>query len=243
MVTTRSTSRTGLPPGQRALDRFPRFGTHLDRPPPTVPESPVVRVSVPGAEDLTLPVEELVEPHRRGLTADFHCVSGWSATGLAWEGIGFATFYREVVEPRLAGDAEVTHALFTGLDGHQSLLLLEDALADDVLLADRLDGAPLRDDHGAPLRLVSPQQYGYMSCKHLCAIEILASKPSEALGAAHPVSRAGLRGPLVVRHPRARVWHEERHTFLPARLLRPLYRFVYQRAIRHGLAGEPPRRG
>ena len=241
MVTTGSTSRTGLPPGQRALDRFPRFGTHLDRPPPPVPESPAVRVSMPGADDLSLSIEELVGPHRHALTADFHCVSGWSATGLAWDGIGFATFYREVVEPRT--DADVTHVRFTGLDGHQSLLLLEDALADDVLLADRLDGEPLGDDHGAPLRLVSPQQYGYMSCKHLCAIEMLTSKPSGALGAAHPVSRIGLRGPLVVRHPRARVWQEERHTFLPARLLRPLYRLVYRRAIRHGLAGESPRRG
>lgn len=243
MVTTpRASTRTGLPPGQRALDRFPRFGTHLNRPAPEVPDSPVLEITVPGGADLSLPVGDVVGSHRRRLVADFHCVSGWSATGLAWEGIGFATFYRGVVEPRLPADTAVTHVLFAGLDGHESLLLLEDALADDVLLADRLDGAPLGDDHGAPLRLVSPQQYGYLNCKHLCRIEVLTSKPSRELGAAHPVSRVGLRGPLVVRHPRARVWEEERHTFLPARLLRPLYRLVYRRAFRHGIGGEPPRR-
>jgi DMSO/TMAO reductase YedYZ molybdopterin-dependent catalytic subunit len=243
MVTIpKRTTRTGLPPGQRALDRFPRFGTHLNRPAPIVPASPVVEVSLPGAEDLSLPVGDLVGAHRRRLMADFHCVSGWSATGLVWEGIGFATFYREVVEPRLPAEAAVTHVLFAGLDGHESLLLLEDALGDDVLLADGLDGAPLDDDHGAPLRLVSPQQYGYLSCKHLCRIEVLTTPPSRELGAAHPISRWGLRGPLVVRHARARVWEEERHTFLPARFLRPLYRLVYKRAFRHGLGGEPPRR-
>jgi DMSO/TMAO reductase YedYZ molybdopterin-dependent catalytic subunit len=235
------TTGTRMPPGQRDIGRFPRFGTHLDRPPPAVAATPVVEVSLPGGEVLSLPVADLVGQHRQQQTADFHCVSGWSARDLEWEGIAFATFYREFVAPRLDG-ATVTHVLFAGLDGHESLLVLEDTLADDVLLADRLNGAPLGDDHGAPLRLVSPQQYGYMSCKHLCRIEVLTSRPSRELGAAHPVSRVGLRGPLVVRHPRARVWEEERHTFLPARLLRPLYRLVYRRAFRHGLGGEPPRK-
>ena len=41
----------------------------------------------------------------------------------------------------------------------------EDALADGVLIADRLDGRPLDGDHGAPARLVSPNQYGFVSTK------------------------------------------------------------------------------
>ncbi len=155
--------------------------------------------------------------------------------------MAFASFFREVVEDRLEPGANVTHVLFSGLDGHESLLLLEDALGDDVLLADRLDDEPLGPEHGAPLRLVSPAQYGYQSCKHLGRIEVLIGRPDRELGAAHRVSQVGLRGPLVVRHPRARVWEEERHTFLPARLLRPIYRLIYERAFRHGLGGEPPR--
>jgi DMSO/TMAO reductase YedYZ molybdopterin-dependent catalytic subunit len=46
--------------------------------------------------------------------------------------------------------------VFRRLDRHQSVVLLEDAPADGVLLADRLDGRPLDAAHGAPLRLVSP---------------------------------------------------------------------------------------
>ena len=34
-----------LPPGQRAVDGFPRFGTHLHRPPPAVPAEPVIEIA------------------------------------------------------------------------------------------------------------------------------------------------------------------------------------------------------
>ena len=36
-----------LPPGQRAVDGFPRFGTHLHRPPPAVPAEPVIGSPAP----------------------------------------------------------------------------------------------------------------------------------------------------------------------------------------------------
>jgi DMSO/TMAO reductase YedYZ molybdopterin-dependent catalytic subunit len=173
-----------LPPGQHAVEGFPRFGTHLHRPPPDVPA----------------------------------CVAGWSATGLRWEGVPFEPFYRRVIEPRLTPGATVTHLVFGGLDGFEALALVEDALGDDVLIADQLEGRPLDSDHGAPLRLVSPSQYGYMSTKHLCRIEVHTSRPARSLGAASTLGRLGPR------HPRARVREEERHPHLPAWSVRPLYR-------------------
>ena len=126
---------------------------------------------------------------------------------------------------------------------HESQLVLEDALGEDVLLADRLEGEELGPDHGGPVRLVSPAQYGYQSCKHIRRIEFLTHELNRELGTAHRLSRAALRGPFVVRHPRGRVWEEERHTFLPARVLRPFYRRIYERAFRHGLGGDPPQAG
>jgi DMSO/TMAO reductase YedYZ molybdopterin-dependent catalytic subunit len=170
-------------------------------------------------------VAELAALPRKRQTSDFHCVSGWSATDLEWEGVAFSTFYREVIEPRLRPGAAITHVVFRGLDRFEAAVAIEDALADDVLIAERLDGRPLDTDHGAPVRLVSPSQYGYMSTKHLCRIEVRAQKPGGELGSAHPVARVGLWG-LAKRHPRARVWEEERHPDLPARLLRPIYRLL-----------------
>jgi DMSO/TMAO reductase YedYZ molybdopterin-dependent catalytic subunit len=210
-----------LPPGQRAVDGFPRFGTHFHRPPPEVPADPVIEISGAVAAPFTVPVAELTRLPRREQTADFHCVAGWSATGLRWEGVAFETFYRRCIEPSLLPGTTVTHVTFGGLDGYRSIVLLDDALAGDVLIAEQLDSRPLDGDHGAPVRLVSPSQYGFMSTKHLCSIEVLTAEPTERYHPS-PVIQFGLR--LVKPHRRARVWHEERHRYLPAWALRPLYR-------------------
>lgn len=201
---------TTLPPGQRAIRGFPRFGTHFNQPPPAVPASPTLTIGA-----AVLPLTELARLERREVTADFHCVAGWSATGLRWEGVPFAALYAT-----LGAAPDVTHVRFEGLDGHWSVALLEDVLDPDVLLADRLDGAPLGADHGAPLRLVSPKQYGFVNTKHLCRIELLTGEPRNCHGSASPVSHAGLRLLGYRRFTRARVWEQERHRFLPPAAVR-----------------------
>lgn len=205
-----------LPPGQRLIDGFPRFGTHLSRPAPAVPADPVLKIRGAVTEAFDLPLVTLATLPRRELTADFHCVAGWSTTGLRWEGVAFETVSRSVIEPALPPHTSVTHVVFGGLDGYRSTISIEDALADDVLIAERLDGRPLHAHHGAPARLVSPNQYGYVNTKHLCRIEVHTSEPKDTR------SHVALR--LLGRHPRARVWQEERHAHLPPWSLRLVYR-------------------
>jgi DMSO/TMAO reductase YedYZ molybdopterin-dependent catalytic subunit len=193
----------------------------------------VIEIGGGADKPFALPLSTLATLPRRELTADFHCVAGWSTTDLHWEGVAFETVYRELIEPSLQPCATVTHLVFGGLDGHRSVVEIEDALAEDVLIADRLDGRPLDGDHGAPARLVSPGQYGYISTKHLCRIELRTGEPTE-IHAAHPISRVFLHGPLIKPHPRARVWEEERHPYVPARWLRPLYRLTIPFGVRLG---------
>ncbi len=205
-----------LPPGQHLIDGFPRFGTHLSRPAPAVPAHPVIEIRGAGPEAFEVPLARLATLPRREQVADFHCVAGWSATNLRWEGVPFAAFYRAVLEPALPATTVITHVVFRGLDGYRAAALLADALADDVLLAERLDGRPLDSDHGAPVRVVSPGQYGYLSVKHLCRIEL------------HTAAPKGVYRSLPLRvlspHPRARVWQEERHRHLPPWSIRQIYR-------------------
>ena len=213
-----------LPPGQREMRGFPRFG--LGGRPPSVPADPLIAIDGAVVPPFAVAVADLARLPRREVTADFHCVSGWSATGLRWEGVSFADFYDDLVRPHLAGGAEVTHLVVEGRDGYRSVVTIEDALGEDVLLADRLDGRPLGSDHGAPVRLVSPAQYGFISTKHLCRIELHTSEPRVRY---HPSLRAHLGLQLVKPHPRARVAMEERHRYLPAWLVRPVYRGVISR--------------
>jgi DMSO/TMAO reductase YedYZ molybdopterin-dependent catalytic subunit len=207
-----------LPPGQRAVDGFPRFGTHLHRPPPPVPAEPVIAIAGAVAEPVAVPLTVLDTLPRRELTTDFHCVAGWSATGLHWEGVGFEAFHRSFIEPVVSPGAAITHVGFAGLDGYRSVAEIEDVLAEDVLIAEQLNGRPLDGDHGAPVRLVSPRQYGFISTKHLCRIELHSGEPADLY--ASPVDR------LLAAHPRARVWQEERHRHVPGRALRLPYRLL-----------------
>jgi DMSO/TMAO reductase YedYZ molybdopterin-dependent catalytic subunit len=215
-----------LPPGQRRIDGFPRFGTHLHRPVPAVPPDPAIEIGGAVAKSFALPLAELAALPRRELTADFHCVAGWSASNLHWEGVAFETFYRTVIEPSVRPGTSVTHVVFAGLDGYRSVVSVEDALAADVLIAERLFGRPLDGDHGAPARLVSPSQYGFVRVKHLCRIELHAAEPTENDGAPSGFAEVMLRSPLIRPHRRARVWQEERHRHLPGWFVRPVYRLL-----------------
>jgi DMSO/TMAO reductase YedYZ molybdopterin-dependent catalytic subunit len=183
----------------------------------------VIEIGGALTEPFSVPLAALATLPRCEATADFHCVAGWSATNLCWEGVAFATFYRTIIEPALRPDATVTHLVFGGLDGYHSIVVLEDALADDVLIALQLNGLPLDRDHGAPARLVSPSQYGFVSTKHLARIEVHTTEPSLRYHRS-PLIQMGLQ--LVKPHRRARVWQEERHGLLPAWCVRPVYRHV-----------------
>jgi DMSO/TMAO reductase YedYZ molybdopterin-dependent catalytic subunit len=231
-----------LPPGQRLVDRFPRFGAHLSRPAPAVPVDPVLEIRGVVAEAFDVPLSALATLPRRELTADFHCVAGWSATNLRWEGVSFRAVYTTFVRPALPPGTTVTHVVFRGLDGYRSVVTIEDALADDVLVAEHLDGRPLSTDHGAPVRLISPAQYGYISTKHLCRIEVHTAEPRRY----HRSLLRGLPMRLLSPHPRARVREEERHRHLPAWSVRHVYRASVTPLVRLSAkggdgTGTPPR--
>jgi DMSO/TMAO reductase YedYZ molybdopterin-dependent catalytic subunit len=235
----RGAQAQGLPPGQGLARTFPRFGVHFADPIPAVPPQPSIEVRGAVATPFDLPVAALQDLPRRTLVADFHCVAGWSFRDLRWEGVPFRTIWEDSILPNAKPHSEITHLVFVGLDGYKSALTIEDALADEALIADRLDGAPLTGDHGAPARLVSPKQYGYMNTKHLFRIELHTREPA---GAWHPSRVRAFGLSLVAPHPRARVELEERHRYLPAwsirwgyrRLLLPLFALLMAPATLRG---------
>ena len=209
------------------MDGFPRFGTHLHHPPPAIPPDAAIDVTGAVRAPLVVALSELHGLPRVEQVADFHCVAGWSATGLRWEGVAFTTLYRKLIEPQLTPAATVTHVVFRGWDGYSTTVLLEDALAEDVVVATRLDGQPLSPAHGAPVRLVSPSQYGFVSTKHLRTIEVHTRRPRDE----HPYTV------LTRSHSRARVWHEERHPWFPAAVVRPVYRALIRPIARLSARG------
>jgi len=166
----------------------------------------------PNGSGTTLGIAELTALGQTEQCSDFHCVTTWTRQGLEWVGVPLLEVWRTLVEPRLGDRADAPFIVAVGADGHRAVLCREDVLTPGVLLALSLEGHLLDCRHGAPLRLVSPEQYGYKNVKHLVALELHDHQPPSSLGAKE--------------HLRARVALEERHSRLPARFLRVPYRLL-----------------
>lgn len=201
----------GLPPGQHEIQDFPRFGWgSVAFKFPASPDRLEIAIDGDVAEP-TVVREELRELPRVDLVSDLHCVTTWTKRSIRWSGFRFSDFYETIVEPGAKPRSDARLVVLRGEDGYVGRLPLEDLLAPDVLLADRLDDRPLPIAHGAPLRLVAPAHYGYKNIKHLRSIEFWRDARAHRFV-----------GPGFMDHPRARVALEERGN-LPASLLRRLY--------------------
>jgi DMSO/TMAO reductase YedYZ molybdopterin-dependent catalytic subunit len=197
----------GLPPGQRQLRVFPRFSDKPLQPPPD-PSTIGLTISIEGVTVAELTAQDLDHYERVESTHDFHCVTTWSYRGLTWGGYRLA----QIIDQLEGFESIPGYAVATAADNVSAVFLTEDLLAADVLVATHLDGEPLDGRHGAPLRLISPGQYGYKNVKHLVAIDFRGSQPPSAMGAKE--------------HLRARVALEERHAKVPSRLIRVPYRLM-----------------
>jgi len=205
------TEPTELPPGQRPLPFFPRFGLpwYAHRMPVASTE-PRIEVLGPGGRRATLNGTDLGSLPTREQTSDFHCVTTWSRRGVRWSGIAFREVYERLLAPGADPAGTARYVRMRGADGYADTLPLDDLLADNVLLALGLDGSPLPPEHGAPVRLVTPDHYGYKNVKHVAAIELRRRPP--------------FPWPLSLHHPRARVAYQERFRGLPGPLIARVYR-------------------
>jgi DMSO/TMAO reductase YedYZ molybdopterin-dependent catalytic subunit len=99
----------------------------------------------------------------------FHCVTGWTVKSVHWAGARIA----DVIGPaRPKAGAGALHFV-SAENPYHDYLTLEQARLHDVLLAYEMDGKPLSRAHGAPLRLVIPEMYGYKNVKWLERIELV----------------------------------------------------------------------
>ena len=196
----------GLPPGQRLMTEMPRFTDRPFKPPPDMAAEPRFEITNEGAPIAILSGADLEALGPRDHVADFHCVTTWSVTGLVWRGVPLRDVFASVgitepLAPYLVASSE---------DRRSVAFLWEDAAAADVILATHLDGDPLDDRRGGPLRLVAPSQYGYKSGKFISAIDFRTERP-KVMGK---------------EHLRARVAHEERHPRLPSWMVKGPYRLT-----------------
>jgi DMSO/TMAO reductase YedYZ molybdopterin-dependent catalytic subunit len=120
---------------------------------------------------LDLTYSELLALPRARQVTDFHCVTGWSIPHVHWTGVRLQHVLAE------ARPLPSAHALrFVSAEvPYEDSLTLRQALLPDVMLAHHMDERPLTRPHGAPLRLVIPEMYGYKGVKWVERIEVKAA--------------------------------------------------------------------
>jgi DMSO/TMAO reductase YedYZ molybdopterin-dependent catalytic subunit len=128
------------------------------------------RLSVGGLVDrpISIDYDELRSLPRVEQVSTFHCVTGWTIDNVHWAGARIADVLARA-HPRGG------HALrFTSMEKpYVDYLTREQASLHDVLLAYEMDGKPLSRGHGAPVRLVIPEMYGYKNVKWLERIDVV----------------------------------------------------------------------
>jgi DMSO/TMAO reductase YedYZ molybdopterin-dependent catalytic subunit len=135
------------------------------------------RLQLAGAVDrpVALDYRELLALPKTEQVSTFHCVTGWTVHNVRWGGVRIKDVLARVTPHPEA------HALrFVSAEHpYDDYLTLDQASLSDVMLAYEMDGKPLSRAHGAPLRLVIPDMYGYKNVKWLNRIELV---PREARG-------------------------------------------------------------
>jgi len=85
-----------------------------------------------------------------------------------WTGVPMSYIF-EQVKPK----KEAIEVVFRCEDGYSTSITLQEALKEGVMLAYRMNGAPLQPEHGYPLRAVVPEKYGMKWPKWITEVEFV----------------------------------------------------------------------
>jgi len=161
----RPDGRPRLPPSQYLLKRLrPMGGVEGD------PSPGAFRLKVHGEVDAPFEIDfaGLLQMPQVEQTCDVHCVTKWTLLDARWTGVRVADLAaRAKVRP------SARHVIFEANGGYTSNVLLKEALAPNVLVAHKHEGAPLARPHGAPVRTLVPDLYFLKSAKWLTGIRFV----------------------------------------------------------------------
>jgi DMSO/TMAO reductase YedYZ molybdopterin-dependent catalytic subunit len=99
----------------------------------------------------------------------FHCVTGWTVKNVHWGGVRITDVFDLVRPVPEAGALQFVSAEKPYVD----YLSIKQVRLHDVMLAYEMNGKPLPREHGAPLRLIIPEMYGYKNVKWLEAVNLV----------------------------------------------------------------------
>ncbi len=150
------------------------------------------KLSVEGLADEKSPTKEITLAQIKALPrvemiSELRCIEGW-ATIVQWAGARMSDFMQKFPPATQSGaklDLSKPQDLpaFVGMttpDGAYYVgLEMEAALHPQTLLCYEMNGAPLKPEHGAPLRLAIPVKYGVKNIKRIGTIAYTNHRPAD----------------------------------------------------------------
>jgi DMSO/TMAO reductase YedYZ molybdopterin-dependent catalytic subunit len=118
---------------------------------------------------------ELLALPRAEQVSNFHCVTGWTVDGVRWGGV---RFHDLLAHAQPVPAAHAAHFI-SAEHPYEDYLELDLLALPNVMLAYEMDGGPLPQEHGAPVRVVIPEMYGYKNVKW---VERITLVPRPSLG-------------------------------------------------------------
>lgn len=131
------------------------------------PESPAPMFQIQLDDIRALPNAEHI--------TEFKCIEGWS-TVTQWGGARFRDFVARYSpgskHARFVSLVTPDQGYFVGID-------MASMMHPQTLLCYEMNGEPLREEHGSPLRLVIPIKYGIKSIKRIATISFTQNRPPD----------------------------------------------------------------
>ena len=132
----------------------------------------------PHTPGVLLQLTDITRLPRVELVTQFKCIEGWSQI-VHWAGVRMADFL-EMYPPELIDGKEPRYVYMETPDGdYYTGYDLHVMRHPQTLLVTEMMGAPLTQNHGAPLRLHMPTKYGYKQIKRIGLIAFTNDKPDD----------------------------------------------------------------
>ncbi len=142
----------------------------VDEVPPAQYSLKVTPTAGTGAQQVSLSYADLAALPQTTLVKDVQCVTGWRVPQVPWTGVLLSDVLTHV-----GADLSAPAVTFGSFDGtYTESLTMAQALRPDVLVATSMQGAPITNEHGGPVRLYVAPMYFYKSLKWLGSITVAA---------------------------------------------------------------------
>lgn len=96
-------------------------------------------------------------------------VAGEFISTAEWEGVSLRSLLEEA-----GAQTDAYDVVFQAADGFSDSIRLDRAMAGDVMIAHKMNGVPLPQGHGFPVRVIVPGCYGMKHVQWLTEIEVVA---------------------------------------------------------------------